>query len=77
MCWTDTYHKYFLASGNFYRLLISFASRFDPDQGGQSVLMLFQTVLHSDSIPGITYENVVFEKKQQMTKKQKIRELMV
>ena len=58
--WIDTYPKYFLASGNFYHLLISFASRLDPDQVGQSVLVLFQTVLHSDDIPELMFQKSGF-----------------
>ena len=60
--------NYFVARGDFYRLLISFANSFDPDQDQQNagdwVLIWIQIVWHSGSVP-----ERIFEKCQQTTKK--------
>ena len=46
--------NFFIACGDFLRLLITFANSLDPDQTDRMlvmVLILIQTVRHSDSVP--------------------------
>ena len=48
-----SYHYSFLASGNFCRLLITFANSLDLDQDRKILLVLIwiQTIRHSDGVP--------------------------
>ena len=55
---------YFLANGDFCHLLITFANNLDTDEDDKtSVLILIQTVDHTDSTPERFFRKVDFEKK--------------
>ena len=57
---------YFLANGDFCHLLITFANDLDTDEDDKtSVLILIQTVDHTDSAPERFFGKDNFEEKKQ------------
>ena len=63
------YSNFFLASDDFWRLLISFANSLDPDQSGQNMGPDLNPELFDSLIVQLKdfFEKVNFEKNQQTT----------